>query len=93
MVVFGGATLAVCETVLGQAAEVRESDSDAKALDYVTDAARVDRSKHPQFSDPQACVNCQLYAPKAGSDLGTCTALSGKLVRSKGWCSAYQAAM
>jgi hypothetical protein len=35
------------------------------------------------------CSNCALYTGKAGAADGPCGAFGGKLVKAKGWCSAW----
>jgi hypothetical protein len=70
-------------------APVLESDANAQALGYKTDAGRVDRAKYPQFQVGQACANCQFFQGKAGDSTAPCTIFTGKLVNAKGWCSAY----
>ena len=70
-------------------AMVDEADATAVALGYVTDAARVDKVKHPGFVDGSACANCVLYQGPAGSDAGPCPLFPGKQVSAKGWCASY----
>ncbi len=71
------------------AAPVVESDTNAQALGYKTDASKVDRAKYPKFQAGQACANCQFFQGKAGDATAPCTIFAGKLVNAKGWCSAY----
>ncbi|ABO60138.1 MULTISPECIES: high-potential iron-sulfur protein [Burkholderiaceae] len=70
-------------------ATVLESDANAKALGYRTDASKVDKAKYPQFQAGQACASCQFFQGKAGDATAPCTIFGGKLVNAKGWCSAY----
>ncbi|MDT8840163.1 high-potential iron-sulfur protein [Paraburkholderia fungorum] len=71
------------------AAPVLESDTNAQALGYRTDAGKVDHAKYPKFQAGQACANCQFFQGKAGDATAPCTIFAGKLVNAKGWCSAY----
>lgn len=68
---------------------VSETDPTAEALGYKTDATRVDKAKYPKYVASQTCANCQLYQGKPGATTGPCPIYGGKLVNSKGWCSAY----
>jgi hypothetical protein len=66
------------------------NDPVAKALMYVEDAAKVDKSKAPNFKPGQTCANCIQLQGKTG-DWRPCNAFPGKLVAAKGWCSAWVA--
>ncbi len=66
-----------------------EKDPQAVALGYVSDAARANKAKYPNYAAGQACANCQFYQGKAGSTMGPCPLYGGKQVAAKGWCSAY----
>ena len=66
------------------------NDPVAKALMYVEDAAKVDKTKAPNFKAGQTCANCvQLQA--GSGNWRPCNAFPGKLVSVKGWCSAWVA--
>lgn len=71
------------------AGAVQESDANAQALGYRTDASKVDKAKYPTFQAGHACANCQFYQGKAGDAMAPCTIFGGKQVNAKGWCSAY----
>ncbi|MBR8066094.1 high-potential iron-sulfur protein [Burkholderia ambifaria] len=71
------------------AVAVQESDANAQALGYKTDASRVDRKKFPKFQPGEACANCQFYQGKADAAMAPCAIFGGKQVNAKGWCSAY----
>ncbi|NIF42741.1 High potential iron-sulfur protein [Burkholderia sp. Tr-862] len=71
------------------AVAVQESDANAQALGYKTDASRVDRAKFPKFQAGEACSNCQFFQGKAGVAMAPCAIFGGKQVNAKGWCSAY----
>ena len=66
------------------------NDPVAKALMYVSDATKVDKSKSPGFKPGQVCANCVQLQSTAG-DMRPCNAFAGKLVSVKGWCSAWAA--
>jgi High potential iron-sulfur protein len=68
---------------------VQESDANAVALGYKTDASKVDRTKFPKFQAGQACASCQFFQGKTGDTAAPCTVFGGKRVSAKGWCSAY----
>lgn len=68
---------------------VQESDANAQALGYRTDASRVDRAKYPKYQPGQSCANCQFFQGKPNDAIAPCTIFGGKQVYAKGWCSAY----
>jgi hypothetical protein len=53
----------------------------AKALNYVVDAAKAPPARKPGSS----CANCQFFATATGA----CTLFPGFSVEAKGWCSAW----
>jgi hypothetical protein len=59
------------------------------ALGFVTDASRVDASKHPNFAAGQACGNCALFGGQSGAAAGPCPIFQNREVSAKGWCSSY----
>ncbi|MBR8133034.1 high-potential iron-sulfur protein [Burkholderia ambifaria] len=81
--------LAVGRRAAADAVAVQESDANAQALGYKTDASRVDRKKFPKFQPGEACANCQFYQGKADAAMAPCAIFGGKQVNGKGWCSAY----
>jgi hypothetical protein len=64
------------------------NDPVAKALMYTHDAATVDKAKAPNYKPGQTCANCVQIQAGTGEWRG-CTAFPGKLVNTKGWCSAW----
>jgi len=68
---------------------VLESDANAQALGYKTDASKVDKQKFTKYHAGEACGNCQFFQGKAGDAMAPCTIFGGKTVNAKGWCSAY----
>lgn len=85
-------------SLLGAAARaedavLQEQDSEAKAIEYRTDARQVDVRRYPNYSNGQRCLNCALYTViDAGSPAGACSIVYGKLVAADGWCASYQRA-
>ncbi|VWD34273.1 high potential iron-sulfur protein [Burkholderia lata] len=71
------------------AGTVQETDANAQALGYKTDAGRVDHAKYPKFRAGEACANCQFFQGKPGAATAPCAIFGGKQVNAKGWCSAY----
>ncbi len=64
---------------------VKESDATAAALGYVVDA-----TKSTKRTDKAAtCANCNLFSGTAGAADGPCVIFQGKLVSTKGWCTAW----
>jgi hypothetical protein len=70
-------------------AMVAESDPQASALGYKSDAATVDKVKYPKHAAGQMCGNCALFQGKPADAAGGCPLFAGKQVASKGWCSAW----
>ena len=68
---------------------VEESQPQAVALGYKSDASRVDQSKYVKFSPGQSCSSCALYQGTSGSNGGGCALFAGKQVMANGWCAAY----
>jgi len=66
-----------------------EADPVAAALGYVTDSARADTVKFPNFVAGSQCVNCNLYSGVAGAEAGPCSLFPGKKVTATGWCGSY----
>ena len=68
---------------------VDPQDPQAKALGYVTDATKADKSKFPKYQASQHCAVCQLYQGPASAQAAPCTIFGGKGVVAPGWCSAF----
>jgi hypothetical protein len=70
---------------------VTSDDPTAKALYYVEDATKVDKSNPMavRYTEGQHCANCVQSQGDAGADWRPCNLFPGKLVSSKGWCSAW----
>ena len=84
----GACTLALNGKAQAQAM-VAETDPQAAALGYKSNATAIDKSKYPKYAAGQQCDNCALYQGKAGSASGGCSLFGAKQVAGKGWCSAY----
>jgi hypothetical protein len=76
-VLFSGAAAA--------AEALSESDPTAAALGYKMDATKATNRK----DKTSVCGGCVLYSGKPGAADGPCSVFGGKLVNSKGWCSAW----
>lgn len=68
---------------------VQESEPQAVALGYVTDAQRADRAKFPKYAQGQRCATCALYAAAPTAPTGPCSLFGGRAVAGPGWCSAW----
>jgi len=66
-----------------------ESDPQAQALGYKTDALKADKVRFAKYAAGQTCSSCQLYQGKPTDATGPCPLFQNKLVASKGWCSAW----
>ncbi|POM14720.1 high potential iron-sulfur protein [Burkholderia cepacia] len=83
-----GRRAAAADAAAGAGA-VQETDANAQALGYKTDASRVDHAKFPKFQAGEACANCQFFQGKTGATMAPCAIFGGKQVNAKGWCGAY----
>ena len=73
----------------GQLPHLSESDGAAKALGYVEDAGKVDKTKFPAFKPGAHCATCNFYQGKASDAFGPCQIFPGKAVSAKGWCASH----
>ena len=71
------------------APHLSESDPTAKALGYVEDASKVDKTKFPAYKAGAHCATCNFFQGKAGDAYGPCQIFPGKAVSSKGWCASH----
>ena len=69
---------------------LKDSDSDAIAIDYQSNASAVDTAKFPKYAKGQNCRSCNLYVEEKGASTGACGIVFGKLVEAKGWCSSWE---
>ncbi|CAM3416232.1 high-potential iron-sulfur protein [Polaromonas hydrogenivorans] len=68
---------------------VQDSDPQAVALGYKSDATKADKAKYPKYVAGQQCANCALYQGKPTDAAGACPLFAGKQVGAKAWCSAW----
>jgi hypothetical protein len=66
-----------------------ESDPTAKALGYVEDASKVDKTKFPSYKAGAHCATCNFFQGKATDAYGPCQIFPGKAVAGKGWCASH----
>src|SRR5260370_22131305 len=66
-----------------------ESDPTAKALGYVEDASKVDKTKFPSFKPGAHCTTCNFFQGKPSDEYGPCQIFPGKAVAGKGWCASH----
>jgi len=86
MVASGGVLTA--QQVAAQAA-LAESDAQAVALGYKSDASKVDKAKQTRYAAGQVCSNCALFQAASGAAAGACPLFAGKQVAAKAWCTAW----
>lgn len=65
---------------------VTADDPTAKALKYVSDAAKATDAK-----PGSKCANCKLYQGAADAAQGGCLLFPGKSVKAAGWCMSWTA--
>jgi hypothetical protein len=88
--VTGAAVLAgVRPALAADLPHVAESDPTAKALGYVEDASKVDKTKFPAFKPGAHCATCNFFQGKAADAYAPCQIFPGKAVASKGWCASH----
>lgn len=68
---------------------LKETDPQAVALGYKSDATKADKVKFPKYAAGEHCANCALFQGKAADTAGGCPLFAGKQVAAKGWCSAW----
>src|SRR5689334_1022697 len=67
------------------APHLSESDPTAKALGYVEDASKVDKTKFPSYKAGAHCANCNFFQGKPTDAYAPCQIFPGKSVAGKGW--------
>ena len=70
---------------------LKDGDTEAAAIEYVSDARKVDRARFPNYQPGQSCANCGLYAGDKGATSGPCGIVLGKEVAAAGWCNSWEA--
>ena len=83
-----GGTALLAGNAMAAPPMLAETDPQAKAMGYVTDATKADKAKFPRYAAGQSCSNCALYQGGSAA-VGGCPLFPGKDVAAKGWCSAY----
>jgi hypothetical protein len=91
--VTGAAMLAGLQPDSARAAEgpphLTETDPTAKALGYVEDAGKVDKTKFPSYKAGAHCSTCNFFQGKPADAYGPCQIFPGKAVAGKGWCASH----
>ena len=80
--------LAASRDALAQT-KLTEADPTATALGYKEDASKVDTAKFKNIVKGSNCSNCNFFQGAATAPTAPCAAFGGKLVVSKGWCTAW----
>jgi hypothetical protein len=88
--VFGISALGWIDGAVAQDAILKDTDSEAAAIEYRTDATHVDPSKYPKYVTGQNCSNCNIFYADGGAVTGACGIVFGKLVAATGWCTSYE---
>ena len=73
----------------GTPPHLAESDPTAKALGYVEDASKVDKTKYPTYKAGAHCATCNFFQGKASDAYAPCQIFPGKSVAAKGWCASH----
>ena len=72
-----------------QLPHLAESDPTAKALGYVEDAGKVDKTKFPTYKAGAHCATCNFFQGKPSDAYAPCQIFPGKAVAAKGWCASH----
>jgi len=84
----GSLAMARAPSVFAEDPHVDPESGQAKALNYVHDAAEA--KDHERFKEGSICANCALW--QSGEDQwGACGIFPGKQVNHDGWCTAWVA--
>jgi hypothetical protein len=67
------------------------SDSNAKALSFSPDAAKMDAHAAPTYQAGQRCAGCIHYKDKATAPVAACETFPGHSVPAGGWCMVWSA--
>ena len=78
------------DVAVAQDAILKDSDPEAAAIEYRTDATQVEPSKYPKYAKGQNCSNCNIFYADTGAPTGACGIVFGKLVAATGWCTSYE---
>jgi len=71
------------------APHLTEADPTAKALGYVEDASKVDKTKFPSFKPGAHCATCNFFQGKPADAYAPCQIFPGKAVAGNGWCASH----
>lgn len=71
------------------APHLAETDPTAKALGYVEDASKVDKTKFPAYKPEARCATCNFFQGKPSDAYAPCQIFPGKSVNAKGWCASH----
>jgi hypothetical protein len=84
---FTGATVAAAALPVSAAMMplLKETDPEAAAISYFSNARKVDTQKYPTYAAGQTCANCAL-AGFSSAMRKPCKLVPGKLVEGNGWC-------
>ena len=88
--VLGVGALVWLDVAVAQDAILKDSDPEAAAIEYRTDATQVEPSKYPKYTKGQNCSNCNIFYADNGASTGACGIVFGKLVAATGWCTSYE---
>ena len=88
--VLGVGALVWLDVAVAQDAILKDSDPEAAAIAYRTDATQVEPSKYPKYAKGQNCSNCNFFYAESGAPTGSCGIVFGKLVAATGWCTSYE---
>jgi hypothetical protein len=72
-----------------QLPHLSEADPTAKALGYVEDASKVDKTKFPSYKAGAHCATCNFFQGKPNDPYGPCQIFPGKAAAAKGWCASH----
>jgi hypothetical protein len=67
------------------------NDSNAKALMFAPDAAKIDPHANPTFKAGQRCSGCAHYKGKQTDSVAACETFPGHSVPASGWCMVWGA--
>ena len=70
---------------------LRGTEDDAVALQFTSDASRLDPSTQPLFQPGSRCARCFFYQGDADSRTAPCTVFAGWEVPATGWCKEFSA--
>jgi hypothetical protein len=88
--VLGVGALGWLDVAVAQDAILKDSDQEAAAIEYRTDATQVEPSKYPKYTKGQNCSNCNIFYADNGASTGACGVVFGKVVAATGWCTSYE---